>query len=85
MYDNFYKESVCVLDKFPEHHMKMLLDFNSKVHREDIFKSLTRNESLHRISKDNRAHGLNFATSKILTDSSTMFLHCNIQLKLLNY
>jgi hypothetical protein len=33
--------------------MKILLDFNAKVDREDIFQTTTGNESLHKISNDN--------------------------------
>jgi hypothetical protein len=33
--------------------MKILLDFNAKVGREDIFKPTIGNESLHKVSNDN--------------------------------
>jgi len=33
--------------------MKILLDFNARVGRENIFKPTTRNESLHQDSNDN--------------------------------
>jgi hypothetical protein len=43
-----------VFDKFPKYHMKMLLeDFKAKVHRVDIFKPTTGNESIFKISNDN--------------------------------
>jgi hypothetical protein len=46
--DSFYKELEQVFDQFPKHHMKILLeDFNAKVGREDIFKPIIGNESLH--------------------------------------
>jgi hypothetical protein len=35
--DSFYEEIECVFDKFPKYHMNILLDFNAKVGREDIF------------------------------------------------
>jgi hypothetical protein len=75
---SFYEELECIYDKFPEYHMKILLDFNAKVGREDIFKLTTGNESLHEISIDNRIRAVNFATSKNLIVKSTMFSHCNI-------
>jgi hypothetical protein len=60
-------------------HMKMLLvDFNAKVAKEDIFKPTIWNESLHAVSNDNGVRVVNFATSKNLTVKSTMFPHCNI-------
>jgi hypothetical protein len=40
--DSFYDELERVFDKFPNHHMKILLrDINAKVCREDIFKPTT--------------------------------------------
>jgi hydroxypyruvate isomerase len=52
MKDRFYEELEHVFDKFPKHHVKILLgEFNTEVGRGDIFKSTTRNESLHKISK----------------------------------
>jgi hypothetical protein len=38
--DSFYEELVHVSYKFPKHHKKMLLDFNFKIGREDIFRQL---------------------------------------------
>jgi hypothetical protein len=39
MKDSFYKELERVFDKFPTHHMKILLgDFNAEVSCQDIFK-----------------------------------------------
>jgi hypothetical protein len=46
--DSFYRELELVFDKFPKHHMKILLgDFSAKVDKEDIFKLTIWNESLH--------------------------------------
>jgi hypothetical protein len=59
-------------------HVNILLDFNAKVGREDIFKSKIGNESLHEISNDNGVRAGNFATSNNLTVKSTMFPHRNI-------
>jgi hypothetical protein len=59
--------------------MKILLgDFNTKIGREDIFKPIIGNESLHKISKDNGVRIVNFATSKNLIVKSTAFPHCDI-------
>jgi hypothetical protein len=74
--DSFYEELECMFDKFPKYHMKILLeDFNAKVGRENIFKPTFGNESLHKISNDNRGRLVNFATSKNITVKSTMFPH----------
>jgi exonuclease III len=63
--DSFYQELGRVVDQFPRYDMKILLgDFNAKVGREDIFKPTIRNESSHKISKDNGVTVVNFATSK---------------------
>jgi endonuclease/exonuclease/phosphatase family metal-dependent hydrolase len=54
--------------------MKILLgDFNAKVEREEIFKPIIDNESLHEASNDNRVRVVNFATSKNLIVKSTTF------------
>jgi hypothetical protein len=43
--------------------MKTLLgDFNAKVGRQDIFKTIIGNESLHEASNDNGVRVVNFAT-----------------------
>jgi exonuclease III len=75
--DSFYEELERIFNKFPKHHMKVLLgDFNAKVGREDIFKPTIGYESLHEISNDNGIRVVNFATSKNLRVKSTMFAHC---------
>jgi hypothetical protein len=45
--------------------MKILLgNFSAKVGREDTFKPITGNESLHKVSNDNGVRIVNFASSK---------------------
>jgi hypothetical protein len=69
-----------VFDKFPKYHMKIVLgDFNAKVGREDIFKPTIGNKSLHEISAVNGVVLINFAKSKNLRVTSTMFLHHNVR------
>jgi hypothetical protein len=75
---NFYKEVERVFDKFPKYHIKIMLDFDAKVGRENIFIPTNGNESLHEISNDNGVRLVNFATSKNLRVKSTMLLYCNI-------
>jgi len=59
--------------------MKMLLvAFNAKVERENIFKPTIGQESLHQDSNGNGIRLVNFATSKKLVVKSTMFPHRNI-------
>jgi endonuclease/exonuclease/phosphatase family metal-dependent hydrolase len=59
--------------------MKILLgDFNAKIGREDIFKPIVGNESLHEFDNDNGVKVVNFATSKNLIVKSTTFPHCGI-------
>jgi hypothetical protein len=77
--DSFYEKLEQVFDEFHRYCMKILLgDFNAKVGREDIFKPIIGNESLHEARNDNRVRGVNFATSKNLLVKSTTFPHCNI-------
>jgi hypothetical protein len=60
-----YEELERVFDKFPEYHMTNLLgDFSAKVGREDIFKPIIGNESLHKIRNDNGIRLVNFGSSK---------------------
>jgi hypothetical protein len=76
--DNFYKELEQVSDQFPRYQMKILLrDFNAKVGREDIFKPIIGNDSLHEVNNDNGIRVVNFAISKNLIVKST-FPHHNI-------
>ena len=45
--DSFYEEIEQVFEHFPKCHIKILLvDFNAKVGRENIFKPTTGNESI---------------------------------------
>jgi hypothetical protein len=77
--DSFYKELEQVFDQFPRYHMKILLgDFNLKVGRDDIFKPIIGNESLHETSNDNGVRVLNFATSRNLIVKSTIFSYHGI-------
>ena len=77
--DSFYEELEQVFDHFPRYHMKILLgDFNTKVGRENIFKPIIGNESLHQESNDNGVRIVNFGTSKNLVVKSTKFTHRNI-------
>ena len=77
--DSFYEELEGVFDHFPKYHMKILLrDLKAKVGREDIFKPIIGQESLHQDSNDNGFRIVNFATSKNLVVKSTMFPHRNI-------
>jgi exonuclease III len=77
--DSFYEELGHVFDQFPRYDMNILLvDFNAKVGRENIFKPTIGNESLHEISTDSGVRVVNFATSKYLVVKSTMFPHRKI-------
>jgi hypothetical protein len=59
--------------------MKILLrDLNENVGREDIFKPIIGNDSLHEASNDNAGRVVNFATSKNLIVKSTTFPHRDI-------
>jgi hypothetical protein len=77
--DSLYEELGRVFDQFPRYVMKIILgDFNAKVGRENIFKLMIGNESLHEISNDSGVRIVNFATSKNLVIKSTMFPHHKI-------
>jgi hypothetical protein len=55
-----------------------LEDLNEKVGRENIFKPVTGNESLHEISDGGGVRVVKFATSKNRIVKSTVFPHRNI-------
>jgi hypothetical protein len=76
--DSFYEELERVFDKFPKYDTKILLDFNTKVSRKDIFKQTTGDKSLHENSNDKGVRVVNFSTCKNLTVKNTMFPHRNI-------
>jgi hypothetical protein len=60
--------------------MKILLrDLDAKVRRENIFKPIIGNESLHQGSNDNSVRILNFDTSKNLFVRNTMLPHRNFR------
>jgi hypothetical protein len=64
--DNFYEVLEQVFDQFCRYHMKILKgNYNAKVERENIFKPITGNESLHKVSTDDGVRVVSFATSKI--------------------
>jgi hypothetical protein len=73
--DSYYEELDCVLYQFPKYHMKILLHFNSKVRREDIFKPTIGNESLIEINNDAGARVVNFASSRSLIVKIKMSPH----------
>jgi hypothetical protein len=75
MKDSSYEELECVFDKY---HMKILLHFNAKVGKEDIFNRQLGMKNFHEISNDNGVRLVNYATSKNLRVKSTMFPYCNI-------
>jgi hypothetical protein len=72
--DSFYEELEQVFDHFPKYHMKILSgDFNAKVGRENIFKLIAGNESLHQDSNDKGGRIVNFVTPKNPVVKSMMF------------
>jgi hypothetical protein len=64
--DSYYEELESVFDTFSKYRTNILLgEFNAKIGRKDIFKSIIGNESLHEISNDNEVI-VNFDTYKML-------------------
>jgi hypothetical protein len=75
---SFYDELLCMFDKFPKYHMKVLLrDFVTKVCDRDVFKLIIENENLLEISNDSKVKVLNLTISKSLGQNMT-FLYCNV-------
>jgi len=64
--DTFYGELEQFFYHFPKYQMKILLvEFNAKVGRENIFKPTIGNESLCQDSNENGVRTVKFSTSKI--------------------
>jgi endonuclease/exonuclease/phosphatase family metal-dependent hydrolase len=77
--DSFYEVLEQVFYQFPRYRITILLgNFNAKVGRQDIFKPIICNESLHEANNDNGVSVVNFATSKNLIVKSTTFPHRDI-------
>ena len=73
--DSLYEELEQVFDHFPEYRMKIILvDFNAKVGRENIFIPTIGNESLHQDSNDNGVRIVIIETVKNLVVNSMIFL-----------
>jgi exonuclease III len=71
MKDNIFEELEHVFDQHPMYHMKILQGvFNAEVGREDTFKRIIGNESLHEVSNDNGVRVVNFAASKSVAQHS---------------
>jgi hypothetical protein len=60
--DSFYEELEQVFDQFPRYHMKISLDFNLNIGRDEIFKLVISNKSLHEVCNDNGVKVGKFAT-----------------------
>jgi hypothetical protein len=64
---SFCKELEQVFDHFPKCHMIILLEFNAKLGREDIFKSAIGNGSVHQDSNDNDVRIVNLPHQNLPT------------------
>jgi hypothetical protein len=58
--------------------MNILLDLNTKLGREHIFKPTIRNVTSHEISNDNAITVVNFATEKNVILKNTKFSHRSV-------
>jgi hypothetical protein len=77
--EGFYGTLEEVFDQFPRYHMNILVgDFNEKGGREDIFKPIICDDSLHEASSDNGVRVVNFATSKNLIVKNKTFSQSDI-------
>jgi hypothetical protein len=74
----FYEEIGHIFYHFPKFQVKILLDVNTKVERENNLKPTIGNESLHQGFNDNGDRIVNFGIFKNLVVKSTMFPHRDI-------
>jgi len=77
MEDSFYEALEHIFNEFPKYHMKILLgNFSVKVGREGS--QTVNNESLHKISHDDKVRVVKSATSKNIIVKDVMFPHCSV-------
>lgn len=77
--DAFYSELEALLEETPGHDVKIVLgDFNAKIGKEQVLRPTVGGCSLHDETNDNGLRVVDFAASKGLVVSSTMFPHKNI-------
>lgn len=72
--DEFYAEIEQILNQMPSTDVKILLgDFNAQIGKENCFRSVVGNHSLHDLSNDNGCRVCTFAMSNGLVIKSTQF------------
>ncbi|XP_071043871.1 craniofacial development protein 2-like [Parasteatoda tepidariorum] len=77
--DNFYDELDRLWGLCPRHDVKIIMgDFNFKVGREEEFRPVSGNYSLHDVSNGNGVRLISFAASHDMIIGSTFFQHKNI-------
>lgn len=75
----FYEELDRICDALPTGKPKIILsDFNAKIGKEAAYRPTIEKDSLHNDSNDNGNKLINFATTRNMRISSTMFPHKNI-------
>ncbi|XP_029344207.1 uncharacterized protein LOC115033855 [Acyrthosiphon pisum] len=77
--DDFYSLLDNTLCEIPRGCVQIILgDFNAKIGREECFKPIIGEHSLHQLSNDNGCRLIDLATGRNLRVKSTMFPHKNI-------
>jgi len=77
--DNFCEDLNQIYEECPKRDIKIIIgDLNVKVGQEEMYRPITRMYSLHSLSNDNGIRLLNFACSKNMVVTSTLFNHKDI-------
>jgi exonuclease III len=78
--EDFYRKLHNVIDKIPNHDMKIILgDFNGKICKEELYIPTIEKHSVHDRSNDNGMRVIDLAATKNLVVRSKQFSHKRIQ------
>jgi hypothetical protein len=76
--DTFYIQLEQEIDQISKHDVKIVIDLNAKVGREETFHDTVGKESLHEYSKD-RLRLIDFAMSNLMVVRSTWYQRKNVR------
>lgn len=72
--DEFYEDLEHILNETPRSRIRIVLgDFNAKLGKENIFRTIIGNHSLHYVTSENGFRLIDFASGRGLIVKSTMF------------
>jgi hypothetical protein len=77
--DDFYRTLEHIYNALPQNDIKLIVSgFNAKIGKQDIYKGIIGEHSLHTISNDNGERLIDFGGNKNMVINSTCYIHPNI-------